>query len=73
MKLKFELRMSGNTTEYVHIEPATVFAGANNTGRLILLPGQLGFSILFATLFGIALYFFGLREQLVLKRFMPPR
>jgi ABC-2 type transport system permease protein len=34
-----------------------------------ILPGQLGFSILFATLFGISFTFFTLREQLVLKRF----
>jgi ABC-2 type transport system permease protein len=34
-----------------------------------VLPGQLGFSILFSTLFGIAFTFFTLREQLVLKRF----
>ncbi len=34
-----------------------------------VLPGQLGFSILFSTLFGIAYLFFNLREQLILKRF----
>ncbi|MCF3111898.1 ABC transporter permease [Niabella sp. CC-SYL272] len=34
-----------------------------------VLPGQLGFSVLFSTLFGIAFVFFNLREQLVLKRF----
>jgi ABC-2 type transport system permease protein len=34
-----------------------------------VLPGQLGFSILFATLFGVAFTFFTLREQLILKRF----
>ncbi|WP_276500597.1 ABC transporter permease [Terrimonas pollutisoli] len=34
-----------------------------------ILPGQLGFSILFSTLFGISFTFFSLREQLVLKRF----
>lgn len=34
-----------------------------------VLPGQLGFSILFSTLFGIAFTFYSLREQLVLKRF----
>jgi ABC-2 type transport system permease protein len=34
-----------------------------------ILPGQLGFSILFSTLFGIAFTFYSLREQLVLKRF----
>jgi ABC-2 type transport system permease protein len=34
-----------------------------------ILPGMLGFSVLFATLFGISFLFFNLREQLVLKRF----
>lgn len=34
-----------------------------------ILPGQLGFSILFSTLFGIAFTFFNMREQLILKRF----
>ncbi len=34
-----------------------------------VLPGQLGFSILFSTLFGIAFTFYNLRETLVLKRF----
>lgn len=34
-----------------------------------VLPGQLGFSILFSTLFGIAFTFFNMREQLILKRF----
>lgn len=34
-----------------------------------ILPGQIGFSVLFSTLFGIAFTFFNLREQLVLKRF----
>jgi ABC-2 type transport system permease protein len=34
-----------------------------------VLPGQIGFSILFSTLFGISFTFYNLREQLVLKRF----
>ena len=34
-----------------------------------VLPGQIGFSLLFSTLFGIAFTFYNLREQLVLKRF----
>jgi ABC-2 type transport system permease protein len=34
-----------------------------------ILPGQIGFSLLFSTLFGIAFTFFNLREQLILKRF----
>ncbi|MBL0182743.1 MAG: ABC transporter permease [Chitinophagaceae bacterium] len=34
-----------------------------------VLPGMLGFSILFSTLFGIAFIFFQFRQQLILKRF----
>ncbi len=34
-----------------------------------ILPGQLGFSLLSAGIFGVAFLFFGLRQQLVLKRF----
>jgi len=34
-----------------------------------ILPGQLGFSLLAAGIFGVAFLFFNLRQQLVLKRF----
>jgi ABC-2 type transport system permease protein len=34
-----------------------------------ILPGQLGFSLLSASIFGVAFVFFSLRQQLVLKRF----
>jgi ABC-2 type transport system permease protein len=34
-----------------------------------ILPGQLGFSLLSAGIFGVAFLFFNLRQQLVLKRF----
>lgn len=34
-----------------------------------ILTGQLGFSLLAASIFGVAFVFFGLRQQLVLKRF----
>lgn len=34
-----------------------------------ILPGQLGFSLLSASIFGVAFLFFSLRQQLVLKRF----
>lgn len=34
-----------------------------------ILPGQLGFSLLTAGVFGVAFLFFNLRQQLVLKRF----
>lgn len=44
------------------------------TGRIyrtidFILPGQLGFSLLSAGIFGVAFLFFNLRQQLVLKRF----
>lgn len=34
-----------------------------------ILPGQLGFSLMSASVFGVAFLFFSLRQQLVLKRF----
>ena len=34
-----------------------------------ILPGQLGFSLMSASIFGVAFLFFSLRQQLVLKRF----
>ena len=68
-KLRFDLGIAGNKTEYVQIEeqPAKEVQKYNQID--FILPGQLGFSILFSTLFGIAFTFFNLREQLVLKRF----
>lgn len=68
-KLKFELAMTGNKQEMVTIPPPVISAGKQYRQIDFVLPGQLGFSILFATLFGIAFTFFTLREQLVLKRF----
>ncbi len=54
-------------------------ATVNNTIRQVpgrtyrtidfILPGQLGFSLLSAGVFGVAFLFFNLRQQLVLKRF----
>ena len=57
--------------------------GASTTGNVIpvirqvrkyrtidfILPGQLGFSLLSAGVFGVAFLFFNLRQQLVIKRF----
>ncbi len=44
---------------------------ASQSGRTIdfILPGQLGFSLLAASVFGTAFVFFNLRQTLVLKRF----
>lgn len=47
----------------------TIMEGKKYRQIDFILPGQLGFSILFATMFGISFVFFNLREQLVLKRF----
>ncbi|MES1218083.1 MAG: ABC transporter permease [Bacteroidota bacterium] len=68
-KLKYEVAMSGNKQELVHIEEPVISQGKRYRQIDFILPGQLGFSILFSTLFGIAFTFYTLREQLVLKRF----
>lgn len=69
MKLKFDAGMSSNRMEYVVIEEPVISEVKKYRQIDFILPGQLGFSILFSTLFGIAFTFFNLREQLVLKRF----
>ncbi len=69
MKLEFELEESGNKEELVAVAPPQITEVRKYRQIDFVLPGQLGFSILFSTLFGIAFTFFGLREQLVLKRF----
>lgn len=68
-KLKFEIEEAGINEEYVHIEQPVIKEGKKYRQIDFILPGQIGFSILFSTLFGVAFTFFGLREQLVLKRF----
>lgn len=68
-RLQFELQMSGVKTDFVEIEKPVISQVKQYRQIDFVLPGQLGFSILFSTLFGIAFTFFNLREQLVLKRF----
>ncbi len=73
LKLKYEFDMlekqSGKKEEYVHIERPEIREVRKYRQIDFVLPGQLGFSVLFSTLFGVAFTFFALREQLVLKRF----
>jgi ABC-2 type transport system permease protein len=70
IKLKVETNMPGNKIkEYASIEKPVITSVTQYRQIDFILPGQLGFSILFSTLFGIAFTFFNLREQLVLKRF----
>ena len=66
--LKLEIGMSGKRADHFIVVPEIKEVKQYRQIDFIL-PGQLGFSILFSTLFGIAFTFFGLREQLVLKRF----
>jgi len=68
-KLKFERNVHGVPEELVTITNTPLREVRRYRQIDFILPGQLGFSILFSTLFGIAFTFFGLREQLVLKRF----
>ena len=67
-RLKMEEGASGEKA-MVTIGPPTIETVRKYRQIDFILPGQLGFSILFSTLFGIAFTFFNLREQLVLKRF----
>jgi ABC-2 type transport system permease protein len=69
VRLKYELNASGSTQEHIIIGKPEIKEVRPYRQIDFILPGQLGFSILFSTLFGIAFAFFVLREQLVLKRF----
>ncbi len=69
LKLKYELGISGSKGESILIAKPEIREVRKYRQIDFILPGQLGFSILFSTLFGVAFTFFGLREQLVLKRF----
>ncbi len=69
IRLRIEQANRGDVAASVQIDPPIVAEVRPYRQIDFILPGQLGFSILFSTLFGIAFTFFGLREQLVLKRF----
>jgi len=68
-KMKYELAESGSKMDHVYIAQPDIKQVRPYRQIDFVLPGQLGFSILFSTLFGVAFTFYGLREQLVLKRF----
>ncbi len=69
IKLGYEKEASGPAADLVTINDMVEKEVRRYRQIDFILPGQLGFSILFSTLFGVAFTFFGLREQLVLKRF----
>jgi ABC-2 type transport system permease protein len=63
-----EKKFKNDTYEFVSIK--TEIYNVREYKQIdFVLPGQIGFSLLFSTLFGIAFTFYNLREQLVLKRF----
>lgn len=64
------LRQYPNTPTYAAIkENIQKIPGRTYRSIDFILPGQLGFSLLSAGVFGVAFLFFNLRQQLVLKRF----
>lgn len=69
VKLQLEKMMNEDAENFVTIADPELETVRAYRPIDFILPGQLGFSILFSTLFGVAFTFFGLREQLVLKRF----
>jgi ABC-2 type transport system permease protein len=69
VKLQLEKMLNSNSEDFVTIKEPVIEKVRKYRQIDFILPGQLGFSILFSTLFGVAFTFFGLREQLVLKRF----
>lgn len=69
LKLEMEKNLNDSYVDFVTIDDVQKEVVRKYRQIDFVLPGQLGFSILFSTLFGIAFTFFGLREQLVLKRF----
>lgn len=67
-----------NINEHTYPKAQTVAAISNRIEKIpgreyrridFILPGQLGFSLLSAGVFGVAFTFFNLRQQLILKRF----
>lgn len=69
IKLRVNAGMSPSKEEFVSVSAPVITEGKKHETIDFILPGQLGFSVLFSTLFGVAFIFFTLREQLVLKRF----
>lgn len=58
-----------NAPSVVQLETPEVVPGRTYRTIDFILPGQLGFSLLSAAVFGIAFMFYNLRQTLVLKRF----
>lgn len=67
--VNIDRRAAPNAPTYAAIELPAPLPGRVYKTIDFILPGQLGFSLLSAGVFGVAFLFFNLRQQLVLKRF----
>jgi ABC-2 type transport system permease protein len=66
---KIDKQVYANRPTYAQLQPPQIRAVRKYRTIDFVLPGQLGFSLLSAGVFGVAFLFFNLRQQLVLKRF----
>jgi ABC-2 type transport system permease protein len=67
--VNIDRRAAPNAPTYASIDLPPPMPGRIYKTIDFILPGQLGFSLLSAGVFGVAFLFFNLRQQLVLKRF----
>ena len=66
---KIDKQLFTNQPTYVQLQQPQIRTVRQYRTIDFILPGQLGFSLLSAGIFGVAFLFFNLRQQLVLKRF----
>ncbi len=66
---KIDKKIFTNQPTYAQLLPPDIRAVRKYRAIDFILPGQLGFSLLSAGIFGVAFLFYSLRQQLVLKRF----
>ena len=66
---KIDKRLYTDRSTYAQLQSPQIRTVRKYRTIDFILPGQLGFSLLSAAIFGVAFLFFNLRQQLVLKRF----
>ena len=66
---RFNMMLYPENPSYASLNEASAVPGRTYRTIDFILPGQLGFSLLSAGVFGVAFIFMNLRQQLVLKRF----
>lgn len=64
------INLSSNISQIAKVSPEVQKIPGREYRQIdFILPGQLGFSLLSAAVFGVAFLFYNLRQQLILKRF----